>query len=126
MQPAAPPAAAPPQTVQPETARPSRVPTSAPPQPVERTDAAEAIKPKPSASEAKFELTITSDPSAAAVEINGVSVGATPVTIALAPGTNCTLSLKKEGFAPWVVAHYPTAVAGKFSMNANLTKEVFR
>jgi hypothetical protein len=39
--------AAPRQPVQPATARPSPVPTSAPPQPVERTDAAEAVKPKP-------------------------------------------------------------------------------
>lgn len=105
------------QTSSPQVSTPSR--------PVEQTDATEAVKPKPSATEAKLELTITSDPSAAAVEINGVSVGTTPVTVALAAGTTCTLSVKREGFEPWV-AHYPTAVAGKFSMNANLTKEVFR
>ncbi len=94
---------------------------SAPPQPV----AAETVKPKPAEAEAKIEVTITSDPSGAAVEINGVAVGTTPVTVALAPGTNCTLSVKKDGFVPWVT-HYPTAVAGKYSMNANLTREVFR
>jgi len=105
------------QTSSPQVSTPSR--------PVEQTDATEAVKPKPSTTEAKLELTITSDPSAAAVEINGVSVGTTPVTVALAAGTTCTLSVKREGFEPWV-AHYPTAVAGKFSMNANLTKEVFR
>jgi hypothetical protein len=79
------------------------------------------IQPEP-----KLELTITSDPSGAAVEINGVAVGSTPITVALTPGTACTFSLKKEGFVPWLVAHYPTSAAGKFGLNANLTSEVFR
>ncbi len=81
---------------------------------------------QPIQSEPKLELTITSDPSGAAVEINGVAVGSTPMTVALTPGIACTLSLKKEGFVPWVVAHYPTSAAGKFGLNANLTNEVFR
>src|SRR5262249_35057951 len=75
--------------------------------------------------EAKSELTVTSDPAGAAVEINGVSVGITPVTVALLKGTNCTLNVKKDGFVSWVT-HYSAAVEGKFTMNANLTREVFR
>ncbi len=89
----------------------------------EAPSAQSEAKPEP---EAKLELTITSDPSGAAVEINGVVVGITPVTVALTPGTSCTLSLKKDGFVPWVIAHYPTSSAGKFSLNANLTREMFR
>ena len=48
-----------------------------------------------------------------------------PLAIAVAQGTTCALSVKKESYVPWV-AHYPTALVRKFSMNADLTKEVFR
>jgi len=75
--------------------------------------------------EAKLELTVTSDPAGAAVEVNGVSVGATPVTVALTPGATCSIAVKKDGFVLWKMA-YPTSAAGKYNLNANLTKEVFR
>lgn len=75
--------------------------------------------------DAKLNLTITSDPAGAAVEINGVSVGATPLTVALTPGTACAIAIKKDDFLPWKM-NYPTSAPGKFSLNANLTKEVFR
>jgi hypothetical protein len=93
-------------------------PTPAP-IPVPTTNEADV---QPMDPEAKLVLTVTSDPSGAAVEINGVSVGTTPVTVPLAKGTKFELAVRKEGYVPWVaVANY-----GKFTMNANLTREVFR
>jgi hypothetical protein len=112
----------------PATSHPAAAPlVASKPQPISQATAPMPPQPEqPPQPEAKIEVTITSDPSGAAVEINGVAVGSTPVTAALAPGTACTLTLKKDGFVPWVVAHYPTAAAGKFNLNANLTREVFR
>ena len=92
---------------------------------VAQTPAVEPVIPPQVAPAEKIQLTITSDPSGAAVEINGVAVGPTPVTAALTAGTNCTLTVKKDGFLPWTM-HYPASTAGKFNLNANLTKEVFR
>ncbi len=87
--------------------------------------AAETLRPKPPEPDPKFELTITSDPAGAAVEINGVTVGTTPATVSFVPGTTCSLTVKKDGFVPWKITNYPTSAAGKFNLNANLTKEVF-
>jgi hypothetical protein len=116
------PASAPPKTVQPLATPPTPSPASASSQ----QTVTEPITPQPPEPDPKLQLTITSDPSGAAVEINGVAVGTTPVTVALTPGTPCTLSLKKDGFVPWAIAHYPAAAAGKITLNANLTREVFR
>jgi hypothetical protein len=80
--------------------------------------------PQPNAEE-RPELTITSDPSGAAVEINGVAVGTTPVTVTLTKGAAGTLTVKMDGYLPWTT-RYTATVTGKFSMNANLMKEVFR
>jgi hypothetical protein len=74
--------------------------------------------------DAKLELTVTSDPSDAAVEINGVSVGTTPVTVALARGTKFELAVKKDGYVPWVA--HSVANNGRFTITADLTKQVFR
>jgi hypothetical protein len=58
------------------------------------------------------------------VEINGVSVGTTPVTVPLAKGTKFELAVWKEGYVPWIA--HATANYVKFTMIANLTREVFR
>jgi len=86
-------------------------------QPVPQTNTGEAITP-PVVD--KAEMTITSNPGSASVEIDGVSVGATPVTVKLAKGANCTLSVKKDGFMAWT-ANYSPAITGKFTINATLT-----
>ena len=93
--------------------------------PAPRTDVQPAAPTEPTPAESKLELTITSDPAGAAVEINGISVGATPITVAMTPGATCSIAVKKDGFVPWKMT-YPTSAAGKFNLNANLTKEVFR
>jgi hypothetical protein len=93
--------------------------------PATRTDVQPAAPAEPTPAESKLELTITSDPAGAAVEINGLSVGATPITVAMTPGATCAIAVKKDGFVPWKMT-YPTSAAGKFKLNANLTREVFR
>jgi hypothetical protein len=103
-----------------------KAPLVTPLKPAEQPLPVEPTQPtQPPQAEAKLELGITSDPIGAAVEVNGVSVGATPVKVALTPNAACTISVKKDGFVPWTM-HYPASVAGKFNLNANLTKEVFR
>jgi len=117
-QPAAPPSIAVPQPIKPAVTQ-ANVPPAAPIQPTQPAQA----EPKPEP-DAKLELTLTSDPAGAAVEINGVSVGPTPLTVALAPGTACAIAVKKDGFVAWKM-NYPTSASGKYNLNANLTKEVF-
>ena len=68
----------------------------------------------------KTELTIISSPRNASVEINGVLLGATPVTVKLSRRTNCALTVKKDGFVPWTT-NYAAASTGKATINANLT-----
>jgi len=68
----------------------------------------------------KTELTIISSPRNASVEINGVLLGATPVTVKLSRRTSCALTVKKDGFVPWTT-NYAAASTGKATINANLT-----
>ena len=107
---------------------PTKAPSQQPVPPPQDTKIVSLVSEQPSAPpepEPKIEVNITSDPAGAAVEVNGVSVGPTPLTVAVVPGTNCAIAVKKDGFVPWKMA-YPTSAAGKFKLNANLTKEVFR
>jgi len=83
-----------------------------------------AAETQPMDPEAKPLLTVTSDPSGASVEINGVTVGTTPVTVPLVKGTKFELAVREDGYVPWVT--HSVANYGKFTMNANLTREVFR
>ena len=53
-----------------------------------------------------------------------MSVGTTPVTVPLAKGTKFELAVWKEGYVPWIA--HATANYVKFTMIANLTREVFR
>jgi hypothetical protein len=68
----------------------------------------------------KAELTIISSPGNASVEIDGVLVGATPVTVRLSSRTGCAITVKKDGFVPWRT-NYAAASTGQFTITANLT-----
>ena len=82
---------------------------------------AAAATPQPDADESP-ELTITSNPSGAAAEVNGVAVGNTPVKVALAKGASFKLTVKMDGYLPWQVQS--VAVDGHHTMNAALSKVV--
>jgi hypothetical protein len=56
--------------------------------------------------------------------LSAMAVGTMPFTIPLAKGTNFELAVKKDGYVPWVA--HAEANYGKFTMNANLTREVYR
>jgi hypothetical protein len=56
--------------------------------------------PKPAESAAKPQLTITSEPSGAEIEINGEFIGSTPTTLATKEG-KVVVKVKKAGFQPW-------------------------
>jgi hypothetical protein len=85
------------------------------------TPVAPAAAPQAQAEE-KPKLTITSNPSGAAVEINGIAVGSTPATVALAKGASFKLTVKMDGYLPWEVQS--VAVDGQHTMNAALSKVV--
>ena len=64
-------------------------------------------------------VTITSEPSGARVEINGVANGVTPVTLQVSPvGVGFTVSLTKSGFMKWTVQSF--SAAQPFSLHAQL------
>jgi hypothetical protein len=64
-------------------------------------------------------VTITSEPSGARVEINGVSSGVTPVTLQVSPvGVGFTVSVTKSGFMKWTVQSF--SAAQPFSLHAQL------
>lgn len=55
-------------------------------------------------------ITITSEPSAASVEINGARAGVTPITLQITPvGLGFTVTVTKEGFSKWTVQSFSTA-----------------
>ena len=56
--------------------------------------------PKPIESASKPQLTITSEPSGAEIEIDGEFIGNTPTTVAVKEGT-VVVKVKKAGFQPW-------------------------
>lgn len=56
--------------------------------------------PKPIESTAKPQLTITSEPSGAEIEIDGEFIGNTPTTVTAKEGT-VIVKVKKAGFQPW-------------------------
>jgi hypothetical protein len=65
-------------------------------------------------------VTITSEPSGAAVEINQVPAGATPVVLRVSPvGLGFTLTVTKDGFMKWMVQTVATAKPS--SLHAKLT-----
>jgi hypothetical protein len=55
-------------------------------------------------------VTITSEPSGAKVEINGILAGYTPLTIKVTPlGLGFTVTVTKDGFAKWMAQTFSTA-----------------
>ena len=55
-------------------------------------------------------ITITSEPSGARVEINGVLAGYTPLTIKVSPlGLGFTVTVAKDGYGKWVAQTFSTA-----------------
>lgn len=56
--------------------------------------------PKPDESAAKPQLTITSEPAGAEIEIDGEFIGNTPTTVMAKEGS-VTVKVKKPGFQPW-------------------------
>jgi len=57
-------------------------------------------KPSDSASKPEPQLTITSDPAGAEIEIDGEFIGNTPTTVMRKEGS-VTVNVKKVGFQPW-------------------------
>jgi len=70
--------------------------------------------------EARPEITVTSDPNGALVEVNGRLVGTTPITVAVANGTSLALTVHKDGFAPWIAQSI--VPQGKLTINASLVR----
>ncbi|MCC7495897.1 MAG: PEGA domain-containing protein [Fimbriimonadaceae bacterium] len=56
--------------------------------------------PKPANSQGKPQLTITSEPTGAEIEINGEYIGSTPTTATVNDGA-LVITIKKPGFQPW-------------------------
>src|ERR1700690_4143385 len=55
-------------------------------------------------------VTITSEPSGAKIEIDGIVAGYTPITIKVTPlGLGFTVTLIKDGFAKWMAQTFSTA-----------------
>ena len=64
-------------------------------------------------------VTITSEPSGARVEINGVAEGVTPVTLQISPqGLGFSISVSKNGYLKWTVQSF--SAAEPFSLHAQL------
>lgn len=55
-------------------------------------------------------MTITSEPSGAKVEIDGILAGYTPITLKVTPlGLGFTVTVTKDGFAKWMTQTFSTA-----------------
>jgi hypothetical protein len=116
--------ASPPKSMPAVTAPPVTSPTATLSKPDAQPNVVEGGRTELVEPEAKPEMTVTSDPSGASVDIDGVAVGTTPVTVPLVKGTKFEIAVRKDGYVPWV--SHAEANYGKFTMNANLTKQVFR
>jgi hypothetical protein len=100
-------------------------PSAEPLVPVARAPTEPPRNPEPLLPRAKSQLSVTSDPSGAEVEINGVLVGRTPVTIGLEPvGLSFTVIVKKMGFRHWIMQSI--SAPGSSTLHAELSRMVYR
>ena len=69
-----------------------------------------SVPPGPAQAEPASGVTITSEPSGAKVEINGIHAGYTPLTVKVTPlGLGFTVTITKDGFAKWMAQTFSTA-----------------